>query len=94
MRSPMRLCCVRCWQRHIPDSCPLSSPRLLVTQPTRDRLQDGRTVTAAVLVGADGNLSDVRRQLLDDGLPRFAGLAVWRAMRWGALLAAFAVTSV
>lgn len=40
-------------------------------------------MTAAVLVGADGNLSDVRRQLLDDGLPRFAGLAVWRAMRWG-----------
>ena len=64
-------------------SCPLSSPRLLVVQPTRDCLQDGRTVTAAVLVGADGNLSDVRRQLLDDGLPRFAGLAVWRAMRWG-----------
>ncbi|KAK9845839.1 hypothetical protein WJX81_003900 [Elliptochloris bilobata] len=49
--------------------------------PVTVYLRDGRTVTASVLVGADGNLSDVRRQLLDDGLPRFAGLAVWRAMR-------------
>jgi len=43
-------------------------------------------VTASVLVGADGNLSRVRGQLLGDGLPRFAGLAVWRAMRCGPAL--------
>ena len=42
-------------------------------------------MTASVLVGADGNLSDVRHQLLADGLPRFAGLAVWRAVRCAAL---------
>ncbi|CAK0782174.1 hypothetical protein CVIRNUC_005595 [Coccomyxa viridis] len=27
----------------------------------------------------DGNLSAVRQQMLGDGLPRFAGVAVWRA---------------
>jgi 2-polyprenyl-6-methoxyphenol hydroxylase-like FAD-dependent oxidoreductase len=44
-------------------------------------MQDGRTYTAKVLIGADGNLSQVRKQLLADGMPRFAGLAIWRAMR-------------
>ncbi|KAK9901587.1 hypothetical protein WJX75_003519 [Coccomyxa subellipsoidea] len=44
-------------------------------------LKDGRTYTAKVLIGADGNLSQVRKQLLADGMPRFAGLAIWRAMR-------------
>lgn len=44
-------------------------------------VQDGRKFRAKVLIGADGNLSQVRKQLLDDGLPRFAGLAIWRAMR-------------
>ena len=45
-------------------------------------MQDGTTLQSKVLVGADGNLSTVRKQLLDDGLPRYAGLAIWRAMGW------------
>ncbi|CAL8467996.1 g7534 [Coccomyxa elongata] len=44
-------------------------------------LKDGRQYRAKILIGADGNLSQVRKQLLADGLPRFAGLAIWRAMR-------------
>ena len=47
-------------------------------------LQDGGGCRAKILIGADGNLSQVRRQLLDDGLPTFAGVAVWRAVRCGA----------
>ena len=43
-------------------------------------VQGGTTLQSTVLVGADGNLSTVRKQLLADGLPRYAGLAVWRAM--------------
>jgi 2-polyprenyl-6-methoxyphenol hydroxylase-like FAD-dependent oxidoreductase len=45
-----------------------------------DHAQDGRKVGAKVLIGADGNLSAVRKQLLNDGLQHYAGLAVWRAM--------------
>ena len=45
-------------------------------------MQDGRKSGAKVLIGADGNLSAVRKQLLNDGLPPYAGLAVWRAMGW------------
>jgi 2-polyprenyl-6-methoxyphenol hydroxylase-like FAD-dependent oxidoreductase len=44
-----------------------------------------------LLVGADGNLSQVRRQLLDDGLPQFAGIAIWRAMRCAAQTLAFSL---
>jgi 2-polyprenyl-6-methoxyphenol hydroxylase-like FAD-dependent oxidoreductase len=46
-------------------------------------VQGGGGCRAKVLIGADGNLSQVRRQLLQDGLPTFAGVAVWRAMRCG-----------
>lgn len=35
-------------------------------------------LTAAVLVGADGNQSAVRAQLLGDGPPTYSGLSVWR----------------
>ena len=42
-------------------------------------MQDGRKLSTKVLIGADGNLSAVRHQMLGDGLPRFAGVAVWRA---------------
>ena len=35
-------------------------------------------IRAAVLVGADGNLSGVRAALLGDGHPTYTGLAVWR----------------
>lgn len=43
-------------------------------------MQDGRKLQAKLLIGADGNLSALRKQLLGDGLPRYDDLAVWRAM--------------
>lgn len=33
---------------------------------------DGSSVTARVLIGADGNFSKVRQQVLNDGLPEYA----------------------
>ena len=44
------------------------------------RFQDGQTVTAAVAVGADGNLSTERAALLGDGPPTYSGRAAWRAV--------------
>ncbi|KAK9808815.1 hypothetical protein WJX72_004188 [[Myrmecia] bisecta] len=40
----------------------------------------GGSCQAKLLIGCDGNLSQVRKQLLDDGLPTFGSLAIWRAM--------------
>ncbi|KAK9808789.1 hypothetical protein WJX72_003718 [[Myrmecia] bisecta] len=40
----------------------------------------GVSCQAKLLIGCDGNLSQVRKQLLNDGMPTFGGLAVWRAM--------------
>ncbi len=44
------------------------------------RLQDGRTLDAEVLVGADGLWSVVRQGLLHDGPPRVTGHVAYRAM--------------
>jgi 2-polyprenyl-6-methoxyphenol hydroxylase-like FAD-dependent oxidoreductase len=44
------------------------------------RLSDGGEARGDVLVGADGLHSAVRRQLLGDGPPRYAGYTSWRAV--------------
>ena len=44
------------------------------------RFDDGREVRGDVLVGADGVDSTVRRVLLADGGPRYAGYIAWRAV--------------
>ncbi|MEU5340578.1 FAD-dependent monooxygenase [Streptomyces sp. NPDC020766] len=43
-------------------------------------LEDGRTLTADALVGADGLHSAVRAQLVGDGPPRNAGITVFRSI--------------
>ncbi|KAL3136312.1 hypothetical protein ABBQ38_005577 [Trebouxia sp. C0009 RCD-2024] len=41
---------------------------------------DGQpSVRAKLLIGADGYFSRIRKQCLDDGPPKFAGLVMWRA---------------
>ena len=45
-----------------------------------DAVQQGAvTVKAKLLVGADGNMSAVRQQVLGDGPPQFLGTVIWRA---------------
>jgi salicylate hydroxylase len=46
----------------------------------RVTLADGAEVRGDVVIGADGIHSAVRRQLLDDGAPRLAGITVYRAV--------------
>ncbi len=47
------------------------------------RLDDGRTVTADGLIACDGLHSAVRRQLVGDGAPRYAGYTSWRGVARG-----------
>lgn len=49
----------------------------------RVRLEDGRTITADALVACDGLRSAVRRQLVGDGPPRYAGYTSWRGVAKG-----------
>lgn len=55
----------------------------LVTQ-TPDAVQahfsNGETVTADLLIGADGIRSTVRQQLQPDVMPRYVGYTAWRAL--------------
>ena len=43
-------------------------------------LEDGRRVTGAAVIGADGIHSAIRRQLVNDGEPRVSGITVYRAV--------------
>ncbi len=59
----------------------------------RVELEDGSKHDGAVLVGADGLRSAVRRQLLGDGEPRYHGYTSWRGVaRDGALAATISAT--
>ena len=44
------------------------------------RFSNGETVTADLLVGADGIRSSVRQQCLPDTVPLYAGYSAWRAL--------------
>jgi 2-polyprenyl-6-methoxyphenol hydroxylase-like FAD-dependent oxidoreductase len=44
------------------------------------RLEGGAEISGALLVGADGLRSTVRRQLVGDGAPRYAGYTSWRGI--------------
>ncbi len=43
-------------------------------------LESGHTVEGDALIGADGVRSAIRRQLVGDGMPRVAGITVYRAI--------------
>jgi 2-polyprenyl-6-methoxyphenol hydroxylase-like FAD-dependent oxidoreductase len=43
-------------------------------------LEDGRRVTADLVIGADGLFSTVRQQLQPASVPRYAGYATWRGI--------------
>ncbi len=44
------------------------------------RFEDGKTVQADLLIGADGVNSAVRQELIGDGTPTYAGRMSWRAV--------------
>ena len=44
------------------------------------RFADGREERGAVLIGADGGRSVVRREVVGDGGPRYSGFTAWRAI--------------
>eukprot|EP00877_Chromochloris_zofingiensis_P007201 jgi/Chrzof1/2734/Cz11g27080.t1 len=44
------------------------------------KFKNGVSVTARIVVGADGNLSAVRAHILDEGPPQYSGAATWRLL--------------
>lgn len=52
----------------------------LAGQTATARFADGSAARCAVLVGADGTRSTVRRQLFDDSPPQFAGQVAYRCL--------------
>ncbi len=68
----------------LPDACYTNGAELagveLLPDGIRARFADGRTAEGAVLVGADGIRSGVRRLLLGEVPPVYAGYVAWRGL--------------
>jgi len=74
----------RALRRALPDRC-YHQGKAFTNLMTTDAgvvatFADGTTVTADLLVGADGNRSTVREVLLPQVEPRYAGYVAWRAL--------------
>ncbi|GMH39906.1 hypothetical protein BSKO_07810 [Bryopsis sp. KO-2023] len=68
---------------HLPDTCvhlahPFSELEFDSSGATLRFEGLDKEIRAKIVIGADGNQSQVRQHLLNDGLPRFLGVAVWR----------------
>ena len=66
-------------ERQDPDLLRLGA-RVAAVEGTRVVLEDGETLEAGVLVGADGIHSTVRRSLFGTGAARNSGSVAWRAL--------------
>lgn len=68
----------------LPDSCYVHGAELagieMLPHGIRASFADGRTAEGALLVGADGIRSTVRKLLLDDVPPLYAGYVAWRGL--------------
>ena len=68
----------------LPDACYTHGAELTAIDPLPDgiraRFADGRTADGALLIGADGFRSSVRRLLLGEVPPLYAGYVAWRGL--------------